>query len=213
MIAIVQKLLKTAFAALLIEFLETALLTLLIFALVRGTIQNFRIEGSSMEPTLHDGQYLMINKAMYWQINGNILARLLPGDQSLDGKTLFLFHPPERGDIIVFKYPRDVRRDFIKRVIAIPGDTVEIRQGKVFINGQPLQEDYVASKPNYSWGPQQIPPGYYFVLGDNRNYSSDSHIWGLVPAEDIIGKAWLRYWPPNQWGLLPSPSLMANGSR
>ena len=196
------------------DVLETILLTVLIFLLVRAVVQNFRVEGRSMEPSLHTGEYLLINKAIYWRIDPNLLGSVVSGaseDVSQNQQT-YLFGPPQRGDVIVFRYPRDPSRDFIKRVIAVPGDTVEIRVGRVYVNGQVLVEDYTSDSPSYTYPRQEVPAGQYFVLGDNRNNSSDSHIWGLVPAENILGKAWVSYWPPDQWGLLPDYESALGGS-
>lgn len=161
------------------ELIETLILTLVIFLLIRFAVQNFRIEGSSMEPNFHDGQYLFVNKLIY------------------------LFQPPQRGDVIVFVPPNSGSRDFIKRVIGLPGERVEIRSGTVFINGEPLVESYPLYPGSYSTGPIVVPPDEYFVLGDNRNYSSDSHSWGTVPGKRIIGKAWFSYWPPQSIGFIP----------
>ncbi len=190
------------------DILETLILTLFIFLLVRSVVQNFKVEGRSMEPTLHNGQYLLINKATYWRLDSRLLERLTPGAEASAGNgaapSHYLFGPPQRGDIIVFRYPKEPSRDFIKRVIAVPGDVVEIRSGVVYVNGQALKEEYTAAAPNYLMAPESVPPGNYFVLGDNRNNSSDSHVWGLVPEGNIIGKAWLSYWPPDEWGAIPS---------
>ncbi|MBI3944113.1 MAG: signal peptidase I [Chloroflexi bacterium] len=169
------------------EALETIVLTFIIFLLIQSVVQNFRIEGFSMEPSLNAGQYLIVNKLIY---------RL---------------HPPERGDIIVFEYPRAPDRDFIKRVIGLPGDQVQVTGRHVLINGTPLLEPYIKDPPNYEFPPTVVPPGEYFVMGDNRNNSSDSHSWGMLPSPNIIGKAWFSYWPPNHWGLVPnSPSAAGN---
>lgn len=188
------------------DILETLLLTLLIFLLVRAVVQNFRVEGRSMEPTLHSGQYLLINKAAYWYFDPHLLGSVLAGESEdlAPEEKVYVFGTPQRGDVVVFRYPRDPNRDFIKRVIAVPGDTVEIRSGRVYVNDQVLVEEYTSAAPNYNYPREVVPPGQYFVLGDNRNNSSDSHIWGLVPAENIVGKAWLSYWPPDQWGFLPN---------
>ncbi len=167
------------------EIVETVLLTLLIFLAVRTLIQNFRIEGTSMEPNLHDGQYLIINKLLYY------------------------LHPPERGDVVVFHYPKNPRRDFIKRVIGLPGEKVEVRGERIFINGEELEEPYTLHTSNYTWGPQRLGEDEYFVLGDNRNSSSDSHNWGSLSRDAIIGKAWISYWPPNYLGLVPHYSYAA----
>lgn len=161
------------------ELIETLILTLVIFLVIRFAVQNFRIEGSSMEPNFHDGQYLFVNKLIY------------------------MFQPPQRGDVVVFVPPNSSSRDFIKRVIGLPGERVEIRSGTVFINGEPLIENYPLNPGSYSSGPIVVPPDEYFVLGDNRNYSSDSHSWGTVPIKKIIGKAWFSYWPPQTIGFIP----------
>jgi len=181
------------------ETIETLLLTLVIFLLVRGVVQNFKVEGHSMEPTLHNGQYLLVNKAAYWVLDKELLPAWVPAIELLPDGRMQPFGEPQRGDIVVFKFPRDENKDFIKRVIGLPGDTVEIRDNRVYVNGQPLQEPYVKEPPRYEekW---VVPAGNYFVLGDNRNNSSDSHVWGMVPRENIIGKAWLSYWPVSSWG-------------
>lgn len=167
------------------ELIETLILTLVIFLVIRFAVQNFRIEGFSMEPNFHDGQYLFVNKLVY------------------------MLHPPERGDVIVFIPPSNNSRDFIKRVIGLPGDRVEIRFGTVYVNGEELKESYPLNAGSYSTGSVVVPPDEYFVLGDNRNYSSDSHSWGTVSVKKIIGKAWVSYWPPQLMGLVPDYSYAA----
>ena len=160
------------------DILETVLLTLIIYYGVRLGVQNFRVEGLSMVPTLHNNQYLIVNKLSY------------------------RFAEPQRGDIVVFRFPHDPRRDFIKRIIALPGEAVEVRDGRVFINEQLLDEPYVRAPPRYSYPRRIVPDGEYFVLGDNRNNSSDSHSWGSLPQEYVIGKAWFSYWPLAWFGPL-----------
>ncbi|MFQ5812125.1 MAG: signal peptidase I [Anaerolineae bacterium] len=167
------------------EIMETVLLTLLIFIAIRTLIQNFRIEGTSMEPNLHDGQYLIVNKLVYY------------------------LHPPERGDVVVFHYPKNPRRDFIKRVIGLPREKVEVRGKRILINGEKIEESYDLHTGNYAWGPRRLGEDEYFILGDNRNSSSDSHNWGPLPRDAIIGKAWISYWPPKYWGLVPHYSYAA----
>lgn len=193
------------------EVVETIVLTAIIFLLVRSAVQNFKVEGRSMEPTLHTGQYLLINKTAYLSLDANAVVNSLLGrsDEVTTSNPVFPFGPPDRGDIIVFRYPVDPNRDFIKRVIGLPGERVEIMQGQVYINGQPLHEPYVKAAPLYDFPEQVVPANQYFVLGDNRNSSSDSHVWGMVPIENIIGRALLCYWPPQEWGMLPSPSSTA----
>jgi signal peptidase I len=160
------------------EIAETLLLTLFIFWIVNTATGRFRIEGHSMLPTLQEGEYVIINKLSYY------------------------LEDPERGDIIVLKFPNDRSRDFIKRIVGIPGDHIEINDGIVEINGIGLDEPYINAQPNYS-GAWDVPDGQYFVLGDNRNNSSDSHNWSYLPQDDIVGKAWIIYWGPENWGLIP----------
>lgn len=160
------------------EILETLLFTFFIVWLVKAGTQNFRIEGASMLPTLHEGQYLIINKLIY------------------------MLEEPERGDIVVLHYPNDRSRDFIKRIIGLPGDTVEIHDQQVFVNGERLDEPYISAPPsnNNTW---EVPPDHFFVAGDNRPNSSDSRSWSYLPREDLIGRAWVVYWPPEDWQLVP----------
>jgi signal peptidase I len=162
------------------EFIETILITLLIYALIRTFLfENYRVLGHSMDPTLENSQFLVVNKLGY---------RL---------------NDPERGDIVVFRDPRSDERKLIKRVIGLPGEVVEIRDGQVLIDDQVLDEVYITNQGRYSQPPLQIPEGDYFVLGDNRNNSSDSHNWGTLPRDRVVGKAWVSYWPPRLWGIIP----------
>lgn len=193
------------------EIVETIILAAVIFFLVRSAVQTFRVEGRSMEPTLYTGQRLLVNKAAYWSFDANAILRYVPGHsaETAEPNHVYPLGEPKRGDVIVFRYPRDPNRDFIKRVIAEPGDTIAIREGTVYLNGQAVEEPYVKTAPRYDVPEQTVPPGQYFVLGDNRNSSSDSHVWGMVPRENIIGQALLCYWPPQQWGFLASTAPLA----
>ncbi|MBE2200556.1 MAG: signal peptidase I [Anaerolinea sp.] len=159
------------------EILETLLLTFFIFWMVNSLVGRYRIDGSSMNPTLYDGQYLIINNVSY------------------------LLDEPQHGDVIVFHHPQN-ELNLIKRVIGLPGDHVEIQNHQVSINGVTLNEPYIQASPTYS-GSWDVPDGQYFVLGDNRNNSSDSHSWSYLPKENILGKAELVYWPPGDWQLVP----------
>ena len=188
------------------EILETILLTLLIFLAVRMVVQNFRVEGSSMEPSLHSGQYLLVNKAVYFNVETDEVNRLLPFLKLPSGEAVFPLGSPQRGDVVVFRFPENPSRDFIKRIIAVPGDAVEVRGGNVYVNGSRLDEPYIYERPNYPVPPTKVPPESFWVLGDNRNNSHDSHVWGMVPREYLIGKAWVVYWPMNNWGLAPNYS-------
>lgn len=160
------------------DIVETLLLTALIYWTVNAATGRFRIDGRSMESSLHDGQYVIINKLLY-QVS-----------------------EPERGDIVVFHYPRDPSRDFIKRIIGTAGDEVTIEQGRVSINRELVKEPYVTQPGTYS-GSWTLGPEELFVLGDNRNNSSDSHNWGVVPRENLVGRAWVIYWPLRDWGSVP----------
>jgi signal peptidase I len=190
------------------DILETLILTALIFLVVQSVVKNFKVEGSSMEPTLHDGEFLLVDKAVYWSLSPGLARQVFPSSTTVpDGDRVFLFHGPQRGDIIVFMFPHDTSRDFIKRVIGVPGDTVVITDGSVTVNGHPLTESYIMAPPHYTMPATQVSVGQYFVLGDNRNNSSDSHVWGLVPWFDIIGEAWVSYWPLGDWQFFPASAL------
>jgi signal peptidase I len=157
------------------DLIETAVLTIAIFLVVRVALQNFKVEGMSMEPNLHNGEYILVNKVDY------------------------LLHSPQRGDVIVFRAvpAGQPDRDFIKRVIGLPGEYVSVHDNTVFINGKPLHENYLRRSMTYVFPSTKIPKNDYFVLGDNRDNSEDSHLWKWLPKDDIIGKAWVAYWPPS----------------
>jgi signal peptidase I len=200
------------------ELLETALFILLIFFIVRGMVQNFKIEGSSMEPTLHTGQYILVNKLVYFHFDLNAPMRLLPGQEELPQRIIYPFYQPRRGDIVVFEYPQDVSKDYIKRVIGLPGDQVEIRDGQVFVNGYQIEQPYLEGAPTYcvigyacQSGIVTIPEGHLFVMGDNRSNSSDSREWGPLSFDRVIGQAWVLYYPVSDWGLVPHYSYAALG--
>jgi signal peptidase I len=165
------------------EILVTITLAVVIFLLLQAAVQSFVVIGSSMRPNLQDGQRILVTKVSY------------------------IFHGPEWGDVVVFESPSSRQTDYIKRVIALPGDIVEIKMGVVYINGSPLDEPYIKAQPKYNIESQKIPDNNYFVLGDNRNNSNDSHNGWTVPREDIVGKAWLSIWPPRDWGLVTNYPL------
>ena len=200
--------------ALIRELIETLILALLIFLVLQFSIQNYRVEGSSMNPTLRQEQHLLANKLVYLRLDPEDLTSLVPFvDVEID-ESLFLFHGPKRGEVIIFRFPQNPTRDFVKRVIGVPGDVVEIRQGQVFVNGEGLDEPYITHpKPAEIKGPFHMPPNSYFVLGDNRRASDDSRAWKpecrFVPASNIIGKAWLSYWPRDRWSVIQSVDFPA----
>src|SRR5258708_17800562 len=188
------------------ELLQTIVLTLAIFLGVRSVVQNFRVEGASMEPTLQTGQSLLISKASYFHVEGTPLDRILPITHQ--GSTDYLFGGPQRGDIVVFRAPTQPDKDFIKRVIGLPGDTVLVKNGIVYVNGTALHDTYIHFPATYTYPfdaqPRQVPHGNHSVLGANRPNSSDSHLGWFVPVDNLVGKAWISYWPPPDWGLMPS---------
>ena len=157
-----------------LDILETIVLAVILYFGINAISARVRVDGFSMNPTLQNGEYILVNRLAY--------------------KT----GEPDRGDIIVFSQDG---QDLIKRVIGLPGETVNISEGIVTINGQELQEPYIAQDPLYV-GEWTVPEGYLFVLGDNRNDSRDSHQWGLLPVENIIGKSVLIYWPPPEWKII-----------
>lgn len=164
------------------ELLITVAIAVVIFVAARQTIQTYEVFQMSMEPNFYEGQHVVVNKAVYF------------------------WSEPERGDVIIFDAP-DSEDDYIKRIIGLPGDTVEIRNGLVFVNGTALVESYVAAAPIYTMAEITVPEGEYFVLGDNRNYSNDSHTGWRVSEDTIHGKAWLSTWPPDLWGVVPEYAL------
>jgi signal peptidase I len=162
------------------ELVETVVLSLVIFLLIRMVVQNYRIESHSMLPNFHEGQFILVNK----------LA--------------FKLSQPERGEVIVFHNPSNTDEDYIKRVIGLPGDTLEMREQTVYINGEALPQPY-ATNPlpaGYSYGPVVVPANHLFVMGDNRPNSRDSRYpeVGPVPEDLVVGKAWLRVWPLPEFG-------------
>jgi len=184
------------------EVLETLGLAVLLFVVINIVSARVRVDGISMRPTLQDGEFVLINRLAY------------------------KFGDYQRGDIIVFRPPlyppqgfwrqllglpniSDNYEDYIKRVVGLPGDQVKIARGAVYINGTQLQEPYIAAPPNYN-GEWTVPADDLFVLGDNRNNSSDSHAWGFLPEENVLGKAVLVYWPFKDWMILkPNQAVLA----
>ncbi|GIV77479.1 MAG: signal peptidase I [Litorilinea sp.] len=167
------------------EVVETVVLSLVIFLLIRQVVQNYRIESHSMEPNFYEGQFILVNKLAY------------------------KLGTPKRGDVIVFHNPNNPSEDYIKRVIALPGDTLEIRDQTIYINGKVLNEPYAQNRlsPGTVYGPVVIEPDHLFVMGDNRPNSSDSRRFGQLSEDLIVGQAWLRVWPLNQFGLIQHYAL------
>ena len=150
-------------------------------------VQPVVVEGTSMLPQLHDGERLLVNKLVYYKFKSISWGHL------------------SRGDIVVFWFPNDPDKSYVKRIIGLPGETVEMRNGKVLVDGQVLNEDYLVAEYNHqipNTPPKKVDAHYYFVMGDNRDNSSDSRAWGLVPEKYIYGKAFFRYWRPSDAGFL-----------
>lgn len=164
------------------EMLETIIIALILFFLVQTVIRNFQVDGHSMDPNLQNGQYLMVDKISY----------RLPFD----------IRPPERGDVIVFTPPTAKNKDFVKRIIGLPGDSVEMVNGEVFVNGESLPNNFGAALDQTSLPAVTVPPDSFFVLGDNRANSNDSRNWGMLSADAVVGKVWLSYFPPPLWGIV-----------
>lgn len=160
-----------------LDILETIVLAVVLYFGINAISARVRVDGFSMNPTLQNGEYILVNRLAY--VTGH----------------------PERGDIIVFRLPGDEGQDLIKRVIGLPGETVKVQDNILTINGRVLNEPYIAQAPLYA-GEWPVPAGSLFVLGDNRNDSRDSHQWGLLPLENVIGKSVLIYWPPPDWEII-----------
>ncbi|MEX2426273.1 MAG: signal peptidase I [Thermomicrobiaceae bacterium] len=192
------------------EIIETILLALLIFLMVRGVVLNFRVDGNSMEPTLSHSEMLIINRRAYTSFDLNGFLDALPGVDRESEDRRYVFNPPTRGDIVVFRPPGASSDPYIKRIIGLPGETVEIRNGSVYIDGTELQETYVSSATSWRGGGDQasvtVPENEYFMMGDNRENSSDSRSFGTVPKVNIIGKSWIAYWPPGEIGVFHQPT-------
>jgi signal peptidase I len=202
------------------DLAQSAVFAVALILGIRLVVQNFRVEGVSMQPNFAGGQVLVVNRAAYFHVDNAALARALP--TTVQGSVHYLFGGPSRGDVAVFRAPPQPDTDYIKRVIGLPGDTVSIQNGQLVVNGEHLVEPYIQFPADYSFpeegGQLIVPDGEYFVLGDNRPESLDSHYGWFVPVEDLIGRAWLRYWPPNELGVLQpgrpavTPTLAASAS-
>jgi signal peptidase I len=175
---------KMSLGRFVLDIIETLALAGIMFFGINTVSARVRVDGFSMIPTLKDGEFVLVSKVNY------------------------RFSNVERGDIIVFHFPMDPGTELIKRVIGLPGDTVTIQNRQVSVNGQVLNEPYIADSPAYS-GQWNVPAGQLFVLGDNRNDSSDSHSWGYLPFEKVVGKAIVIYWPPPLWEVIRHAKIPA----
>jgi signal peptidase I len=160
-----------------IDLVETVVLAIILFLIINTVSARVRVDGQSMLPTLNNGEFVLVNRMAY------------------------KLGQPVRGDIIVFRSTTQLDLDLIKRIIGVPGDEIRVSDAHVTVNNVTLDEPYINAEPRYS-GEWNVPDGYLFVLGDNRNDSSDSHAWGLLPEQNVIGKAILIYWPPPDWAMI-----------
>lgn len=157
------------------DVFEAGVMAVILFMVLQATVQNTVVEGQSMEPNLESGQRLLVNKLAY------------------------RFSEPARGDIVVIDSPRGTGEKLIKRIVGLPGETIELRGGRVYINGRLIDESYHPYFGMRSYPPTYIPPGHYFLLGDNRDHSGDSRVWGSVSKDLIVGRVWISLWPPERW--------------
>jgi len=176
---------KVNWGRFMLDIIETLVLAVVLFIGINAVSARVRVDGFSMRPTLEDGEFVLVNKMSY---------RL---------------GAVQRGDIIVFHFPLNPKEELIKRVIGLPGERVSVQNHQVYINGQMLNEPYIAQAPIYS-GEWTVLDGQLFVMGDNRNNSNDSKDWGLLPAENVVGKAILIYWPPPMWNMLKHTEVFAS---
>ena len=175
---------RSKWGGFLLEILQTVILAVVLYFLIDTVVARVRVENISMLPTLQPGEFVLVSKFAY--------------------KT----GEPHRGDVVIFHFPQDPKEDYVKRIIGLPGDDVKVVNEKLYVNDQPLEEDYIAAKPTYT-GNWKVPENDLFVLGDNRNQSSDSHSWGYVPMANVVGKALVIYWPPTKIRLLDQPVVVS----
>ena len=181
------------------EIIEAVALAAIVFLLLQTTVRNFKVDGSSMDPTLASGQYLLVNQLVYLNLDMDRLSKIIPFWRVEEEASRHAIHPPRRGEIIVFEFPDknldNPRKDFVKRVVGLPGETIQIHHGEVLVDNQLLDEPYITEKGKSNSRGITLGEGEYYVLGDNRNYSNDSRAWGAVPKENVKGKVWMVYWP------------------
>jgi signal peptidase I len=165
------------------ELLITLGLAVVLYLVLQLIIQSSIVNNVSMQPTLYEGQRLIV------------------------GKVAYLFGQPRRGDIVIVHPPIEPKSEFVKRLIGLPGDIIQIKKRVVYLNGTALVEPYIKELPLLDFGPYTVPQGQYFLMGDNRNSSNDSRTGWTVSKSEIVGKAWLRIWPPSKWGLVGNYNL------
>lgn len=198
---VMRFLLKVPKENVVMEYVDSGFIAILLALVIRTFfLQAFKIPSGSMESTLLIGDHLLVNKFVY--------GTPLP----FSDRRVLKIHDPRRGEIIVFRYPENPRKDFIKRCQGLPGDLIEIRDKVLYVNGQPKQESYTTFRdlrilppeisPRDNYGPVTVPADSFFMMGDNRDYSADSRFWGFLPRKLIKGKAWVIYWPISRWRVI-----------
>lgn len=189
------------------EIIETLLLAAVIFFLVRLVVLNFRVDGASMTPNLQDEQMLLVNVNAYRHFDLNNLLGLIPGQDRDEAWIVWPLGAPERGDIVVFNPEANAEQPYIKRIIGLPGERITFQDGYVYINGNRLDETYIDGPGTRCRQNDEcdlvVSPDHVYVLGDNRTNSTDSRVIGQVPISNIVGKAWLSYWPLDLFGFVP----------
>ena len=190
----------------LLDMAETLALAVFLFLVVQALAQNYVVNGGSMEPSVHDNELIIVNKAVYFSLDRETVDRFVPFSDLPEGDDVYLFHAPQRGEVIVLSSPGGENLDLIKRVIGAPGDTIEFdgRGGPIRINGVEIAETWLSEgQQTHGRNNVVLGKGEYFVMGDNRRSSQDSRQWGTIGRDDIVGKALLTYWPPEDIGLSP----------
>jgi len=181
------------------EIIEAVVLAAVVFLLLQTTVRNFRVDGSSMDSTLEDGQYLLVNRLVYLNIEMDRLSEIVPFWEAEEDSSRHAIHAPRRGEVIVFQFPdrniNNPEKDFVKRVVGLPGETIRMHDGEVFVNEVKLDEPYLDEKDRSNAPELTLGEGQYYVLGDNRAHSNDSRAWGAVPRANLRGKVWMVYWP------------------
>jgi signal peptidase I len=191
---------------------EALILALIVFLIIQGSVRNFQVYGSSMAPTLDDGQYLLVNRLVYLKVDTGRLSRMIPFWNVEEPSQRFAIHPPQRGEVIVFRSPRQPDQDFVKRVVGLPGEEIEVRNGAVYIDGSALEEPYLDRRDNSNRAPIKLGEGEYFMMGDNRGNSNDSRTWGPLHVGNVRGKVWVVYWPFSALQVLDTATSLGRDS-
>jgi len=177
------------------EIIETVAIALFLVLVIQAAVQNYRVEGPSMEPQLINGDRVIVSRTVYTEIDPGRISRFIPGVNAKAGDVWMPLGAPSRGDVVVFKFPKDETQNFVKRVIGLPGDLIRVERGTVFVNGVSQDEPYVVNDSRETTLEHKVSEGSYYVLGDNRTRSDDSRSWGDVPKANLIGRVWVGYWP------------------